>query len=125
MKSKTLLSHINTALTDYIVWVLLIVIFLVGCTIEPSFSSSINILNIFSHVVPMAMLVFGLSFLLMLGRLDLSMESTFALAPILANLIVMKWFPFIPTIFNYILLSWYRSSNWLYKWIFFHKTWSK
>ncbi len=96
MNSKNLIKHINTALTDYIVWVLLIVIFLTGCFIEPSFSSTLNILNIFSHVVPMAMLVFGLSFLLMLGRLDLSMESTFALAPILANLIVLKWFPFLP-----------------------------
>lgn len=44
----------------------------------------------------MAMLVFGLAFLLMLGRIDLSVESTFAFAPILANLIVLKWFPGMP-----------------------------
>ncbi len=96
MENNKLLKHLNAALTDYIVWVLLIAIFIVGCILEPSFSSILNILNIMSHVVPMAMVVFGLAFLLMLGRIDLSVESTFALAPIMANLIVMKWFPFLP-----------------------------
>ncbi len=96
METNKFLRYANIALTDYIVWILLALIFIIGCIMEPSFSSILNILNIMGHVVPMAMMVFGLAFLLMLGRIDLSVESTFALAPILANLLVMKWFPFLP-----------------------------
>lgn len=93
MKSRSLLA---LAFTDYVVWVLLVILILCGWMYEPRFVSSMNLLNIISHTAPLAMMVFGLSLLLMIGRIDLSMESTFAIAPIVANLLVMRWWGGLP-----------------------------
>lgn len=84
------------AFTDYVVWVLLAILICCGYSIEPRFINLSNIHNIISFTAPLAMMVFGLSLLLMIGRIDLSMESTYALAPILANLLVMKWWGGLP-----------------------------
>jgi ribose/xylose/arabinose/galactoside ABC-type transport system permease subunit len=89
-------DKISYVLTDHIVWVLLILLFIIGTIIEPVFANPYNILNILSHSVPMALMVFGLSLLLMLGRIDLSVESTYAIAPIVANLMVLRWMPWLP-----------------------------
>lgn len=93
MKTRSFLAK---AFTDYVVWVLLLILVCCGYSIEPRFISPANILNIISFTAPLAMMVFGLSLLLMIGRIDLSMESTYALAPIVANLLVMKWLPVLP-----------------------------
>lgn len=93
MKSRSVLA---LAFTDYVVWVLLVILILCGWMYEPRFVSSMNLLNIISHTAPLAMMVFGLSLLLMIGRIDLSMESTFAIAPIVANLLVMRWWGGLP-----------------------------
>jgi len=94
---KSLLSSDNVA------WLLLFFVFLTGIFVEDVFLTKRNLLNIISHAAPLTMSVFGMSFLLMLGRIDLSMESTYALAPIIANLIVMRWFPWIPPIFSILI----------------------
>lgn len=88
--------YLGLAFTDYVVWVLLFILICCGYSIEPRFISLANILNIVSFTAPLAMMVFGLSLLLMIGRIDLSLESTYALAPIVANLLVMKWWPGLP-----------------------------
>ena len=104
MNSKTIdfKKIIARIITEQIVWVLLVVLMIVGAIVAPVFLKPMNLLNILSHSVPMAMLVFGLAFLLMLGRIDLSVESTFAFAPIVANLLVLKWFPGMPGWFSII-----------------------
>lgn len=89
-------SFLTVAFTDCVVWALLLVLLVAGYIVEPRFISMGNLLNIISHTAPLAMMVFGLALLLMIGRIDLSLESTFALAPIVANLLVMKWLAFIP-----------------------------
>lgn len=89
-------SFLSSLFADYVVWVLLVILIACGWSIEPRFVSSMNLLNIISHTAPLAMMVFGLALLLMIGRIDLSLESTFALAPILANLLVMRWWPGLP-----------------------------
>lgn len=91
-------SLIGAALTDYVVWVLLVLLLICGYAIEPRFLSGMNLMNIVSHSAPLAMMVFGLALLLMIGRIDLSMESSFALAPIVANLLVMRWWPELPDV---------------------------
>ncbi len=88
--------YLALAFTDYVVWVLLAILICCGYLIEPRFIVPSNILNIISFTTPLAMMVFGLSLLLMIGRIDLSLESTYALAPIFANLLVMKWCPGLP-----------------------------
>lgn len=89
-------SFLTVAFTDYVVWALLLILLVAGYIVEPRFIVMENLLNIISHTAPLAMLVFGLALLLMIGRIDLSLESTFALAPIMANLLVMKWLDIIP-----------------------------
>lgn len=93
MKLGSLLGRL---FTDYVVWILLAILIICGYIIEPRFLSPENMINIISHTTPLAIMVFGLALLLMIGRIDLSMESTFALAPIVANLLVLKWWPGIP-----------------------------
>ncbi|MGE5582918.1 MAG: ABC transporter permease [Bacillota bacterium] len=97
------MAIINKILTDHVVWLLLVIMFIVGTLVDPVFISLKNILNIISHAAPLTMMVFGMSFLLMLGRIDLSMESTFAIAPIVANLLVMRWCPAFPPILTVII----------------------
>jgi simple sugar transport system permease protein len=99
-KGKRIISKI---LTDYVVWLLLGIMIIVGMLTDPVFISLQNILNIISHAAPLTMMVFGMSFLLMLGRIDLSMESTYAIAPIVANLLVMRWFPSVPPFLSIII----------------------
>jgi simple sugar transport system permease protein/ribose transport system permease protein len=96
MKKGSLKISVDKILAEHMVWFLLLILVIVGVVVEPVFLTSRNILNILSHAAPTAMMVFGMAFLLMLGRIDLSLESTFALAPILANMIVLRWAPFLP-----------------------------
>ncbi|MCL1848970.1 MAG: hypothetical protein FWF83_04785 [Clostridiales bacterium] len=84
-------SFLSVVFTDHVVWVLLAMLLVAGYIVEPRFIITANLLNIISHTAPLAIMVFGLALLLMVGRIDLSMESTMALAPIVGNLLVMKW----------------------------------
>jgi ribose/xylose/arabinose/galactoside ABC-type transport system permease subunit len=88
--------YLTLAFTDYVVWMLLLIFICCGYVIEPRFIIPANLLNIVSFTAPLAMMVFGLSLLLMIGRIDLSLESTYAFAPILANLLVMRWWSGLP-----------------------------
>ncbi|MDR1613281.1 MAG: ABC transporter permease [Planctomycetota bacterium] len=92
-------SFLVLAMTDFMVWVLLAILMVAGYIVEPRFITIDNLLNIISHTTPLAIMVFGLALLLMIGRIDLSMESTYALGPIVANLLVMTWFPSLPDFF--------------------------
>ncbi len=94
---------VKSLFTDNIVWLLLMLALIIGIFIDEAFFTGPNLLNIISHAAPLTMMVFGMSLLLMLGRIDLSMESTYALAPILGNLFVMKWFPHLPDFLSIII----------------------
>lgn len=74
----------------YLVWALLVLLVLVGSTI-PGFLSPSNILNVFWSSAPMGCMVLGLFFVLLTGELDLSLESTFAVAPTVAIVVSRQW----------------------------------
>ena len=96
MNRDRLRKFIDAVLTEHIVWSLLIILVVIGVIVEPVFLSIGNLLNILSHAAPTAMMVFGMALLLMLGRIDLSLESTFAIAPIAANIVVLRLLPGFP-----------------------------
>ncbi len=89
--SKTL--KIQLFLIDNLIWLIVIGFFLVNAVLTPKFSSYSNIINIFYHSAIMSMLVLGQGLIMMIGRLDLSLESTLVFAPGIAMLLATKWLP--------------------------------
>ncbi len=87
---------IAKTISDNFIWVLVIV-FLIGASIAlPRFFSSVNFINMLFHSAAISMMILGMSFCLLANKMDLSIESTFAIAPAIGVLVVMKWFPSLP-----------------------------
>ena len=59
----------------------LLVVIIVGSTLNRSFVSYDNIYGILQQASELAVLVMGLTLVLITGKFDLSLESTFGLAP--------------------------------------------
>lgn len=78
---------------DNLIWVLIIVLFFVDAVAVPRFFTYNNILNIFYHVAALGVLILAQGFVLLVGQLDLSIESVMAFAPGMAILISRSFFP--------------------------------
>jgi simple sugar transport system permease protein/ribose transport system permease protein len=79
-------------LLDNIVWLMLLGFFAV-CAGIPTFASATNIVNIFYHSSIMSLLVLAEGFILISGKLDLSVDGTLAFAPGIVILAATKWAP--------------------------------
>lgn len=79
-------------LEKHLIWALLAILCLAGLTV-PGFFSARNILNVMWAAAPLGCMVLGLFFVVLTAGLDLSLESTFALAPTLAIVIFFQWLP--------------------------------
>lgn len=79
-------------LEKHLIWALLALLFLVGLTV-PGFLSTRNILNVMWAAAPLGCMVLGLFFVVLTANVDLSLESTFALAPTLAVVVFFQWLP--------------------------------
>lgn len=82
---------IELFLLDNIIWVIVLIYFLLNALFTPYFASYANILNIFYHSAILSMLVLGLGLTIIVGKLDLSLESTLVFAPGLATIIMTRW----------------------------------
>ena len=82
---------IELFLLDNIIWVIVVIFFLLNAFFTPYFASYTNIVNIFYHSAILSMLVLGLGLTIMVGKLDLSLESTLVFAPGLATIIMTEW----------------------------------
>ncbi|MDR1621105.1 MAG: ABC transporter permease [Synergistaceae bacterium] len=80
------------ALLDNIVWLMLLVFFAV-CAGIPAFASATNLVNIFYHSSIMSLLVLAEGFILISGKLDLSVDGILAFAPGIVILAATKWAP--------------------------------
>jgi simple sugar transport system permease protein len=69
-----------------------VLLFFVGFAV-PGFLSARNILNVMWAAAPLGCMVLGLFFVVLTANVDLSLESTFALAPTLAIVICFQWLP--------------------------------
>jgi simple sugar transport system permease protein/ribose transport system permease protein len=78
---------------DNLIWAILICFFLINALFTPNFLVYDNIINIFYHSAILSMLVLGQGLVLLTGNLDLSIESTLAIAPAVAMLAATKWVP--------------------------------
>ena len=81
-------------LLENLIWVILIGFFLLNAFITPKFATYGNLVNILYHSAIMSMLVLGEGLILVIGHLDLSIESTLAFAPGIAMLLATRWLPF-------------------------------
>jgi ribose/xylose/arabinose/galactoside ABC-type transport system permease subunit len=87
------LSKISLILIDNLIWVILILYFIINIFTTPSFASYGNIINIFYQSSVLSMLVLAQGLILLLGYMDLSIESTLAFAPVIAVLVLTRYFP--------------------------------
>ena len=72
-----------TIIEKHLIWALLTALILIGLTM-PGFMSTRNLVNVMWAAAPLGCMVLGLFFVILTGGLDLSLESTFALAPTVA-----------------------------------------
>ena len=81
-----------TIIERHLIWALLGILIVVGLTVQGFFSVR-NIINVMWSAAPLGCMVLGLFFVMLTGGLDLSLESTFALAPTLAIVLLLQWMP--------------------------------
>ena len=77
-------------LTEHLIWPIVIVMILVGSTV-PGFLTTGNFLNVLWGAASLGLMTLGLYFVLITGRLDLSLESTLVFAPTIAVLLMVSW----------------------------------
>ncbi|NPV73220.1 MAG: ABC transporter permease [Pelotomaculum sp.] len=80
-------------LLENLIWVIVFVFFLINALFTPRFATYDNLVNIFYHSAIMSLLVLAQGLTLIIGQLDLSIESTLAFAPGVAMLLAKKWIP--------------------------------
>lgn len=89
-------NRLRHFLADNFIWVL-VVVFLVAASLWlPRFFTSVNFTNMLYHTAAISMMILGMSFCLLANRMDLSIESTFAIAPTIGVLFVTVWVPGLP-----------------------------
>ena len=85
--------RVQLFLLDNLIWVILLVFFLLNTLVTPRFATYDNLVNIGEHSAIMSMLVLAQGLIMIIGHLDLSIESTLAFAPGIAMLLANKWIP--------------------------------
>lgn len=80
-------------LLDNLIWVIIAGFFLLNVVITPKFATYDNLVNIFYHSAIMSLLVLAQGLVMIIGLLDLSIESILAFAPGIALLLATKWLP--------------------------------
>jgi len=78
-------TFVSRGFTMYPVIVLM---FVIGAITAPAFLTTVNLINIGAQIAVLGIVTLGLSFALMLGRLDLSLESTVGFAPMVAAMLM-------------------------------------
>jgi simple sugar transport system permease protein len=67
----------------------LLIIVIVGAFIAPSFLTTVNLVNILEQVSVLGLTTIGLTFVVLIGRLDLSLEGIVGFAPMLAAVMLV------------------------------------
>ena len=74
----------------YTMYPVLLILIIVGGFVAPRFLSFINIMNILEQVSVLGLTTIGLTFVLMIGRLDLSLEGIVGFAPMFAAVMLVS-----------------------------------
>lgn len=83
-------AAVRMVVSDHLIWPIVGLMMVVGLFVD-GFWSAGNLLNLVSGAAPLGCMVIGLYFVMMTGRLDLSLESTFVFAPVIAVLFMTRW----------------------------------
>jgi len=89
---------------DNFIWVLLLILVVVAALFVPKFFSVRNFLNILYHSTAFSMMVLGMTFCLLVGQFDLSIESVYAFGPAIGALFMLEWFHVSPVIAIFITI---------------------
>ena len=68
----------------YTMYPVLAVLVLVGAVVAPAFATTVNLINILEQVSVLGLTTIGLTFVVLIGRLDLSLEGIVGFAPMFA-----------------------------------------
>src|SRR6266498_4201372 len=83
--------------SEHLIWPILLLLVIIGAFV-PGFLTSGNLLNLLWGAAPLGCMVVGLYFVMIAGKLDLSLESTFALAPTVGVLAMGDWWGLNPVL---------------------------
>lgn len=88
--SSSPLSAFATAFVSkgFTMYPVILLMFVVGTFVAPRFLTAVNLINIAAQVAVLGMVTLGLMFTLLIGRLDLSLESTIGFAPMVAAMLM-------------------------------------
>lgn len=82
---------------EHLIWPIVALMLIFGLLV-PGFLTTGNMINLMWSAAPLGCMVVGLYFVMMTGRLDLSLESTYALGPTVAVLFMTKWIVGLPPV---------------------------
>jgi len=80
-------------LLENLIWVLVALFFIINAVVTPNFATYNNIINILYHSSILSLLILAEGLIMVIGHLDLSLESILAFAPGLTMLAATKWIP--------------------------------
>ncbi len=90
--------HLKLVLDNFI-WVLVAFFLVLASVAINGFFTVENFINMPYHSASLSMMILGMGFCLLSNKMDLSLESTYAVAPAVGVLLVTRWFPDIPVNF--------------------------
>lgn len=79
------------------VWVIFLFIFVIGAIGVPGFMTGYNLVNVFWGNIPFSFMALGMFIVLLVGETDLSIESIYAICPIIGAVLMTKYLPGIVT----------------------------
>lgn len=83
---------VRSIVENHLIWPLLGLLIIVGAFV-PGFLTQRNLINVAWGSTPLACMTLGMFLVMVTGAMDLSIESTFAVAPTIGLLVVMSWLP--------------------------------
>jgi len=88
-------SHVKLILDNFI-WILVLLFLVIASVAVNGFFSVDNFINMSFHSASLSMMILGMAFCLLSKQMDLSVESTYVIAPAIGILISTRLFPGIP-----------------------------
>jgi simple sugar transport system permease protein len=76
--------------SEHLIWVVLAVVLLFGVTVQ-GFLTQVNLLNVLWAAAPLGLTAIGMFVIMLAGHIDLSLESTFGFASMIAVLLMTEW----------------------------------
>jgi simple sugar transport system permease protein/ribose transport system permease protein len=90
---KIIKFKLKLILLDNLIWVMIIFLFILNAIVVPRFFTYNNIINIFFHISSLGLLILAEGIVLLVGKIDLSIEAILAFAPGITIVVSNRFFP--------------------------------